>query len=114
MIAKLIRAYGMPMVVACDAQCDKAWGITERPKERLSDDEDDVVFLADGELGTAPAESSTTEGGIGKPQTPEDRLNRWCFRACERSQSSAEMQALVTLPDWSKRRHNQPWKHAQG
>lgn len=71
--------------MACDARCDKAWGINNRPKRRLSNNEDDYVWVGDDQLGTAPADPGTYEGDEPKPRTPEERLNKWCFRECERS-----------------------------
>ena len=70
MIFRNVTAYGRPATIACDARCDKAWGWNARPKVQLSDDPDDVEWLADGELGDAPTVSSISEGGDGKPQHP--------------------------------------------
>lgn len=111
---------GHPMALGCDARCDKAWGISNRPQVQLSDDDDDIAYLADDEVGTAPTDPGTYEGGHAKPRTPEDRLNKWCARECERSASSdpflvqrdpGRYSLIATLPDFSRRRFNQPWKH---
>lgn len=87
--------------------CHKAWGINNRPKEQLSDDDDDYAFLADSELGEAPEDPGTYEGGHAKPTRAEDRLNKWCFRECERSCIAKRGEAL-TPPDFSKRLFNIP------
>jgi hypothetical protein len=71
--------------VACDAKCDKAWGINNRPRVQLSDDEDDYEFLADDELGAAPVDPGTYEGGHAKPDEVPEKHNKWCARECERS-----------------------------
>lgn len=107
-IGKLVTAYGGAAFLMCDARCDKAWGRNNRPKEKLSSDEDDVVWLADDELGTAPADPGTYEGGVAKPTVPEDRLNRWCFRECERCTWAGHQNKLIELKDWSKRCYNIP------
>lgn len=85
MIRKLITFFGEQCILACDARCDKAWGICARPRRMLSDDEDDYVYLADSELGVAPDESGTWEGEDEKPSCVTERLNKWCARQCERS-----------------------------
>lgn len=97
------------MVLACDSNCGKAWGISQRPKVNLSDDPDDVAYLADGELGSAPFRPGTYEGGCTKPRGP-DGMNKWCARECERS-DMAETVDKLALPDYSARLFNQPWKH---
>lgn len=54
----------------------------------LSDNPDDFVFLGDGELGIAPDDPGTYEGGCGKPSgtvlTDGNAMNKWCTRECER------------------------------
>lgn len=113
MIHKVVLYFGQPMGVACDARCDKAWGINNRPRVRFGD-EDDYAFLADDELGTAPTDPGTYEGGVGKPQGPEYRLNKWCVRECERSSNTPpQLNVLCELPDFSHRHYNQPWKHEE-
>lgn len=103
---KRIRGYGQQLVMACDGRCDKAWGINGRPKLFFMEkgeapraliegedprDEDDYVWLGDDELGTAPADPGTYEGGYAKPSavplTDPEPMNKWCFRECERSES---------------------------
>jgi hypothetical protein len=99
--------------VKCDRRCSKAWGIALRPYERLSNDEDDIVYMADGELGVAPDNPGTYEGRDGKPSSPNDFPNKWCVRQCERSAMTApgEDHETLKLLDWSKRVYNQPRKH---
>lgn len=66
-----IRFFGGPATVSCDGRCDKAWGMSQRPKVQLSDNEDDFVFVRDSLLGTAPVDPGTYEGD--------------CAKECERS-----------------------------
>lgn len=109
MHTKKIEWMGYRKVLACDGKCNKAWGISNRPKLSLSDDPDDVAYLADGELGEAPKDPGTYEGCSAKPPSPA-HMNKWCTRECERSDFSDSALA-IKLPDWSKRCFNQPWKH---
>jgi hypothetical protein len=113
-IARRVIYFGQPGVVICDARCDKAWGINNRPLVQFSEDQDDTAFLADNELGEAPADPGTYEGGCAKPTEPSERLNKWCVRECERSAMSRSGRGdeVVEAPDFSKRLFNQPWKHA--
>lgn len=97
MIAKLIRWFGQPALLGCDARCEKAWGINTRPKRMLGEDEDDYVFLADDELGEAPTNPGTYEGPDGKPGPDDERLNKWCARECERSELTTKLGELVSL-----------------
>lgn len=109
MLKKEIVYFGQKTTVICDGRCDKAWGINSRPQlfymesgeppRKLKADEepldyDDNIFVGDDELGTAPADPGTYEGGHGKPSaTPLDdssSLNKWCVRECERSAIDAK------------------------
>lgn len=82
---KLITYCGQEAKVGCDEKCHKAWGISNRPKVYLSDDdEDDFTYLSDDELGIAPIDPGTYEGGVAKPTLKTEMLNKWCVRACER------------------------------
>jgi hypothetical protein len=112
--ARVIRYFGEPMKVGCDAQCQKAWGITSRPRI-VFDDLDDYVFLADDELGEAPADPGTYEGPDGKPLSPDEFPNKWCVRQCERCAKSAMGRWMepLTPRDWSQRAYNQPYKHPE-
>ncbi len=112
MISRGIVFFGQPSKLACDARCHKAWGINTRPREVLSEDPDDYAFLADHELGEAPEDPGTYEGGQGKPKADGDRLNKWCARECERSVITAPGQGEVP-PDYSGRHLNCPEKHKE-
>lgn len=107
MIKKDITYFGQASVLVCDGQCNKAWGMNSRPqlyfmekgpcKPRLlregedPRDDDDYVYIADGELGEAPEQPGTSEGGDCKPfngklnQANAHLMNKWCARECERS-----------------------------
>lgn len=131
MIAKAVRYFGQPCILICDAKCRKAWGINNRPQIYVGDpaqevygygfkrevpqgvydqiiDENDTFYLSDDELGEAPIDPGTYEGGHAKPQTPEQRLNKWCARECERSKLIDDKDAPedFTLPDFSQRLYN--------
>jgi hypothetical protein len=109
---KQILWFGSHVTLACDGQCNKAWGISCRPKVEFDTNEpDDYAFLADGELDDAPAQPGTWEGGHGKPEGPHE-MNKWCARECERS-NIYEAGEPVVLRDYSVRRFNQSWKHKE-
>lgn len=111
---KAITYMGVPCAVACDGNCTKAWGRNQRPTIALDpNDGDDFAYLADHELGTAPDDPGTDEGGYIKPQTPAQVLNKWCVRECERSRMVDVLGGIATVPDFSQRRYNQPWKHKE-
>jgi hypothetical protein len=113
-IAKQILYFRQEFVLVCDARCDKAWGINSRPRLQLSaTDEDDYAFLADGELGEAPADPGTAEGGHCKPRGPAERLNKWCCRECERS-VRVEPGEDFELPDFTRRVYNLPRADGNG
>jgi hypothetical protein len=114
MIAKQILYFGHKLILVCDARCDKAWGINHRPRVQLSaSDEDDYAFLADGEVGEAPADPGTAEGGHRKPRMPGERLNKWCCRECERSLKVKPGEDFE-LPDFTRRVYNLPRADANG
>ena len=95
---KVIRYLGSRVVVACDRKCEKAWGISLRSKKQLSEqDVDDFVYLSDLELGTAPGNPGTYEGGEGKPISPNEFPNRWCIRQCERCVMSKQLLSPIKL-----------------
>jgi hypothetical protein len=109
MIFKNIQYFGQPALAVCDANCGKAWGINLRPKVQLSADADDYEYLADGELGEAPADPGTYEGGQAKPTDPDERLNKWCVRECERckmTHAGPRVLGEIELFDFSKRLRN--------
>lgn len=107
---KIVKFCNQPMRVVCDEKCEKAWGINGRPSVQLSDDPDDIVWLADGELDTAPILPGVFEGGETKPQSPRDMPNKWCVRECERcSKSRPGMSKEPLFPvDFSRRIYNIP------
>lgn len=113
MLTTEIAYSGKPCVVVCDGNCAKAWGINNRPRVEFDPkDPDDMAFLADGELGEAPRDPGTYEGGHGKPGATPSRHNKWCARECERSETFDRGQPVVAR-DLSRRLYNQPWKHAE-
>ena len=85
---KIITYFGLPAKVCCDGNCKKAWGISNRPRVQLSENEDDYEYLADGELDDAPQNPGTYEGGEGKPLTASCFPTKWCVRECERCNMS--------------------------
>lgn len=104
-----ITFFGQLANLSCDKQCNKAWGINCRPHEQLDpDDVDDIVWLADSELGDAPIDPGTYEAGCAKPK--DAKFNQWCARECERSRITDPYET-ITLPDFSKRIYNMPEKH---
>ena len=109
---KQILWFDRHVTFACDGQCTKAWGLNNRPKVEFDPDEpDDVAWLADSELGEAPVQPGTWEGGHGMPNGPHD-MNKLCARECERS-GIFEVGEPVVLTDYSRRNYNQPWKHKE-
>lgn len=105
MLSKDVIFFGHLVTIACDGNCDKAWGVNARPRSQLSDDPDDYAFHADAELGTAPIDPGSYEGGHAKPkQRPMtgEQMNKWCCRECERCVISDRGEQIV-LQDFSKR-----------
>lgn len=102
---KLITYFGQKAKVACDEKCNKAWGSNSRPTVQMSDDEDDYGYLSDSELGEAPEDPGTYEGGQGKEPRS---MNKWCVRECERCVMSnpGESDKPLALRDFSKRWYN--------
>lgn len=93
---KLITFCEQRAKVACDGRCEKAFGSSTRPKVQLSDDPDDYAFLGDAEVGDAPQEPGTSEGGHLKPLIPvtnAEQMNKWCVRECERCSMSSPGEA---------------------
>ena len=105
--------FGQPITLACDGNCEKAWGIGQRPSVLLSMDEDDDAYLADDELDTAPIDPGTYEGDQAKPRRPVLEHNKWCCRACERCQWDNRGEPL-TLRDFSKRLPNKENRNMTG
>lgn len=108
MIQKQGVYFGRQCILACDGKCHKAWGICNRPKNKLSEDNiDDYEWLSDDELGIAPEDPGTYEGFsmVGKPIVEDEKLNKWCVRECERSDVFA-LDDPIELKDFSKRISN--------
>lgn len=106
----VIQFCGENVRVSCDQNCNKAWGIQDRPKVLQSEtDADDYVWASDDELGDAPKNPGTYEAGEGKPAKPEN-WNKWCVRACERCKmrKNTNLSKPPVLTDFSKRRFNKP------
>ncbi|MDO8269659.1 MAG: hypothetical protein Q7T54_03250 [Candidatus Levybacteria bacterium] len=103
------KYFGKDVVISCDLKCFKAWGINERPRVQLSNEEDDYEWLADDELGLAPEESPWTEGDQNKPNPSEEGQvhNKWCVRECERSVMTKPGEP-IELQDFSVRIFNIP------
>lgn len=108
LLTKEIIYFGESCVLACDQKCNKAWGLNKRPYAQLDqNNDDDIVWYADNELGEAPKNPGTYEGGHGKPlfvSSPED-MNKWCARECERS-TIVNVGEMINLRDYSKRFYN--------
>jgi hypothetical protein len=79
MLQKNITFCGKEAKVACDGNCNKAWGINSRPSN-----EDKSEWLSDTELDDAPVDPGTYEGGDAKPSDSSQFPNKWCVRECER------------------------------
>lgn len=113
MHTKPILWSGRAVTLACDGVCSKAWGVIMRPTERFdANDPDDCAMHADHELGTAPVDPRSYEGGCAKPEGPAG-MNKWCSRQCERSRifEADEVVTASALPSFDGRLYNQPWKH---
>lgn len=83
-----ITIFGEQKTIACDAKCNKAFGINGRPTSPNSLDENDWEWLADDEVDEAPGTGETaiiSEGDDYKPGDLLEAHNRWCARECERS-----------------------------
>lgn len=92
---KTIIFFGQQAKVNCDENCNKAWGINLRPRiyAELPDeiyplpggsifpagkeiDFDDYAYLSDNELGDAPIDPGTYEGGCAKPTSKDEVGNK--------------------------------------
>ena len=105
-LAEEILFFGQRVVLACDGNCNKAWGMNTRPRVDLDEgNPDDFYWLADGELGDAPQDPGTYEGGRGKPERDQRLESKWCARECERSRIFAPHEP-IDLPDFSARLYN--------
>ncbi len=95
---KSVRFFGKPVVLVCDGNCAKAWGLNGgRPKHFFSDNPDDYVYLPDSQVGVAPS-PETWEGSDTRPSdttvTEGSQMNKWCARACERCNMIDEGQEI--------------------
>ena len=110
MIQKEIMCFEQKVIVACDEKCHKAWGINNRPRIQLDkNNEDDYVWLSDDELGEAPIDLGTYEGGHAKPSCDEEKMNKWCCRECERCcymSKHGEFKNPQKLKNFSERVYN--------
>jgi hypothetical protein len=105
-LTKEIVFFGKACILACDQQCEKAFGWQERPKISLDpNDEEDVVWLSDSEVGMAPIDTGWYEGGCAKPTCEAEKLNKWCARSCERS-TIVEIGEEIHLENWAERVYN--------
>ncbi len=105
-ISKQIRFFGQSATLACDGKCEKAWGINTRPRVDLDpNNPDDYYSLSDDELGEAPADPGTYEGGHGKPDADNKLESKWCARECERSTLKRPGEPIV-LRDFTQRFYN--------
>lgn len=102
MIIKKIIFFGQAAAVGCDEKCHKVWGMSNRPKKQLSDNPDDWEYLPDIHLPDAAPPPETYEGGCGKPERDEDKLNKWCVRECERCTMTNPDGEMVKIIDLSK------------
>jgi hypothetical protein len=101
----LVREWSFQKLV-CDGNCAKAWGFCARPRKIFDEEnEDDFVFLGDHDLGQAPEDPGTGEGGHYKPKMVYQRLNKWCARQCERSVMLGRREEII-LPDMTNPQPN--------
>lgn len=114
LITKIIW-FGKTCLAVCDRKCEKAWGINGRAHDPSTlvvlddNDVDDIAYLADHEVGEAPRDPGTYEGGHGKPLHPAEH-NKWCVRECERC-DILEKGEEIAVRDFSQWFYNMPSKH---
>jgi hypothetical protein len=101
---------GKNVIACCDENCNKAWGVQNRPSIKLSENIDDIVYLSDNETDDAPINPGTYEGGHVKPINKQLIPNKWCVRECERCIFVEDGEEII-LPDFSKRKYNIPSLH---
>lgn len=96
----IITYFGQAAKVNCDGKCGKAWGINNRPRIKLSDNEDDFAYRPDHELAKAMKDPGTYEGleMEGKPNTAAEFPTKWCVRECERCNMSRPGESHLQLP----------------
>ena len=99
MIVSAVMFAGKPTAIVCDGKCEKAWGRTSRPIRAATGFCVTTGYCTDAELGDAPKDPGTYEGGFGKPT---DRIhNKWCARECERAELVRECEVL-SLPTFGE------------
>lgn len=103
--------FGKKVIVCCDGNCKKAWGVNSRPRIPLSDIEDDYWALPDNQLGEAPADPGTYEDGHAKPLDASHFPNKWCVRQCERCERSESASIQPEPHRWTHGEYNMPWLH---
>lgn len=114
LISKIIW-FGKTCLAVCDRKCEKAWGINGRRHDPSTlavldtRDDDDIAYLADHEVGEAPRDPGTYEGGHSKPLHPTEH-NKWCVRECERCDIISKGEEIA-MRDFSQRFYNIPSKH---
>ncbi len=110
-----IKYRDAPALLVCDGKCEKAWGVNGRKGDLIiaydENEPDDIAYKADNEIGIAPQDPGTYEGGQGKPTVPGDH-NKWCARECERSRLVKPGEE-ISCWDFSARFYNQPAKHSE-
>jgi hypothetical protein len=105
MITKVVAAYGRMLTLTCDNNCEKAFGIRERPYIQLDGNVDNIAWLSDDEVGIAPIDPGTDEGGHRKPTCEKEKLNKWCFRQCERCSEFNQGEEVI-VKSFDKRVYN--------
>ena len=85
MIKREIIFFGKTAILACDGNCEKAWGINNRPMYYPNGTDYNAEYVQDSRLYTAPIDPGTYEGDAAKPRNDASKLNKWCARECERS-----------------------------
>jgi len=93
----IITYFGQDAKVNCDENCNKAWGVDNRPQNKISDNPDDWEYLSDKELDNAPINPGTYEGDDAKPINKEGIPNKWCVRQCERCNISSPGESKMPL-----------------
>jgi hypothetical protein len=106
MNSKQINAYNKQLIIVCDNKCEKAFGIHGRPTISFDEENmDDYAFLSDDEVGIAPIDPGNYEGGHAKPKNDSEKMNKWCFRECERC-SAFDLGEEIKLIDFSVQVNN--------
>lgn len=107
MIVRAVKVKNRTLFVACDANCNKAFGRDDRPR---GDHPDDSMYIPDDLAPDAPIDPGSRAGADAKPRCLSERLNAWCRDICERSVVLDAQRAIapeasspvVTLPDFTR------------